>query len=55
MKSITNLIVCDYVKFVPISILHEAPKEVPIRFDEYNFSEVYSAPKGGYGLFKKKY
>ena len=31
MKSITNLIVCDYVKFVPISILHEAPKEVPIR------------------------
>lgn len=27
MKSITNLIVCDYVKFVPISILHGLPKK----------------------------
>lgn len=51
MKSITNLIVCDYVKFVPISILHEAPKEVPIRFDEYNFSEVL--PKGVMDFLRK--
>lgn len=39
MKRITSLIVCDYVKFIPISILHEAPKQVPIRFDKNNFSD----------------
>lgn len=38
MKEITSLVVCDFVKFVPISILHEAPKNVPIRFDRNNFS-----------------
>lgn len=37
MKQITGLIVCNFVKFVPISILHEAPKNVPIRFDQNNF------------------
>lgn len=37
MKRITGLIVCDYVKFVPISILHEAPLNIPIRFDKDNF------------------
>ena len=40
MKRITPLIVCGYVKFVPISILHEAPKQVPIRFDQNNFSDL---------------
>ena len=40
MKKITPLIVCGYVKFVPISILHEAPKQVPIRFDQNNFSDL---------------
>lgn len=38
MKQITKLIVCDYVKFVPISILHEAPKHIPVRFDKDNFN-----------------
>ena len=39
MKKLTDLVVCDYVKFVPLSILHEAPKEIPIRFDKNNFSD----------------
>lgn len=38
MKKMTNLVVCNYIKFVPISILHEAPKQIPIRYDANNFS-----------------
>ena len=37
MKQHTSLVVCDFVKFIPISFLHEAPKEVPIMYDKDNY------------------
>lgn len=39
MKKVTPLIVCDFIKFVPSSLLHEAPKEIPIRFDPNGFRD----------------
>ena len=39
MKDNTSLIVCDFVKFVPIALVHEAPKDIPIRYDEHGFRD----------------
>lgn len=39
MKKIIKLVSCGFVKFVPISILHEAPQNIPIRFDKNNFND----------------
>lgn len=38
MKKNTNLVVCNFVKFVPITLLHEVSEYVPIRFDKDNFN-----------------
>lgn len=38
MKKNTSLVVCNFVKFVPITLLHEVPEYVPIRFDKDNFN-----------------
>ncbi len=38
MKNNTRLIVCDFLKFIPLSILHEAPTQIPIVHDENQFS-----------------
>ena len=43
MKDNTRLIVCNFIKFIPISLLHEAPKEIPIVYDENGFRK--SLPK----------
>ena len=45
-------LVKKYVKFVPVSILHEAPKEVPIRFDESGFRN--SLPENIMDFLRKK-
>lgn len=37
MKKNTSLVVCNFVKFVPITLLHEVSEYVPIRFDKDNF------------------
>lgn len=39
MKKVTPLIACDFIKFIPSSLLHEAPKEIPIRFDPNGFRD----------------
>lgn len=38
MKKNTSLVVCNFVKFVPITLLHEVSEYVPIRFDKDNFN-----------------
>lgn len=40
MKQCTALVVCNFVKFIPISYLHEAPKDVPIMYDKDNYENV---------------
>lgn len=37
MKESTILVVCNYVKYIPISYLHEAPMNVPITYDANNY------------------
>lgn len=37
MKKITRLVTCNFVKFVPITLLHEVSEYIPIRFDKDNF------------------
>lgn len=39
MKESTILVVCNYVKYIPISYLHEAPMNVPITYDANNYSK----------------
>lgn len=39
MKKVALLIACDFIKFIPSSFLHEAPKEIPIRFDPNGFRD----------------
>lgn len=39
MKDNTSLIVCDFIKFVPTALIHEAPKDIPIRYDEHGFRD----------------
>lgn len=40
MRQCTVLVVCNFVKFIPISYLHEAPKDVPIMYDKDNYENV---------------
>jgi predicted CopG family antitoxin len=44
MKESTMLIVCNYVKYIPISYLHEAPLNVPITYDANNYSKSLPEP-----------
>lgn len=44
MKESTILIVCNYIKYIPISYLHEAPLNVPITYDANNFSKSLPEP-----------
>lgn len=44
MKESTILIVCNYVKYIPISYLHEAPLNIPITYDANNYSEGLPEP-----------
>lgn len=44
MKESTVLIVCNYVKYIPISYLHEAPLNVPITYDANNYSKSLPEP-----------
>lgn len=37
MKRHTPLIVCGYVKFIPMSFLHEAPREIPVMYEKDNY------------------
>lgn len=52
MKNSTPLIVCDFVKFIPTSFIHEAPKDIPIVYDESGFRE--SLPEHLMTLIKNK-
>mgnify|MGYP000683035638 CR=1 FL=1 len=38
------LVVCNYVKYIPISYLHEAPMNVPITYDANNYSKSLPQP-----------
>lgn len=44
MKESTILVVCNYVKYIPISYLHEAPMNVPITYDANNYSKSLPQP-----------
>jgi len=44
MKGSTILIVCNFVKYIPISYLHEAPLNVPITYDANNYSKSLPEP-----------
>ena len=37
-------VVCNYVKYIPISYLHEAPMNVPITYDANNYSKSLPQP-----------
>lgn len=39
MKSLSPMVMADYVKFVPVSYLFERPKEIPILYSECGFSD----------------
>lgn len=52
MKDITPLIVCDFVKFIPTALIHEAPKDIPIRYDEHGFRN--SLPQSLMSYLKEK-
>lgn len=52
MKNSTPLIVCDFIKFIPISLIHEAPKDIPIVYDGNGFRE--SLPEHLMNLIKHK-
>ena len=51
MKKSTMLVVCNYVKYIPISYLHEAPQNVPITYDENNYGK--SLPQSIMEFLKK--
>ena len=44
MKESTILVVCNYVKYIPISYLHKAPMNVPITYDANNYSKSLPQP-----------
>ena len=52
MKNSTPLIVCDFIKFIPTSLIHEAPKDIPIVYDGNGFRE--SLPEHLMNLIKHK-
>ena len=52
MKESTAFVVTNFLKFIPISILHEAPKEVPIRYDKNGFKD--SLPDHVMKIIKEK-
>ena len=39
MKRNTPFIVCDFIKFIPTSLVHEAPKDIPIVYDQHGFRD----------------
>lgn len=51
MKHTTPLVATQFVKYVPISLIHEAPKELPILYSRDNFSSELS--KELYSFFYK--
>ena len=51
MKDSAFLVVCNYVKYVPISYLHEAPAQVPLTYDKDRFGK--SLPKPIMELLRK--
>lgn len=51
MKWTTPLVAKQFVKYMPISLLHEAPKELPIYYSPDNFSN--DLPKEIFDLFYK--
>ena len=44
MKKSTSLVVGNYVKYVPISYIHEAPKNIPFTYDLNNYSNCLPQP-----------
>lgn len=51
MKWTTPLVATQFVKYMPISLIHEAPKELPIHYSPDNFST--DLPKEIFDLFYK--
>ena len=51
MKDSTLLVACNYVKYVPISYLHEAPLQVPLTYDKDRFGK--SIPESIMELLRK--
>ncbi len=52
MKNSTPFIVCDFVKFIPTSLIHETPSDIPIVYDGNGFRE--SLPEHLMALIKHK-
>lgn len=52
MKETTPLVATQFIKYVPVSLIHEPPKELPILYSEDNFSSELSAEL--YDFFCKK-
>lgn len=51
MKWTTPLVATQFVKYMPISLIHEAPKDLPIHYSPNNFST--DLPKEIFDLFYK--
>lgn len=51
MKSCTFLVASQFIKFLPVSLLNEAPKDLPILYSENNFSDAF--PRELYEWFHK--
>lgn len=51
MKDSTLLVACNYVKYVPLSYLHEAPVQVPLTYDKNRFGK--SIPESIMELLRK--
>jgi len=51
MKNYTYLVASEYIKFLPVSLLHEAPHDLPIVYSENNFCDAF--PRELYEWFHK--
>lgn len=51
MKWTTPLVATQFVKYIPISLIHEPPKDLPIHYSPNNFSD--DLPKEIFDLFYK--
>lgn len=51
MKKCSLLVKKDYVKFFPLSLIHEPPKEIPVSYSKDNFK--YNLPQNILEYFKK--
>ena len=37
MKAVDSLVACEFIKFIPITLIHESPKDIPICYDKENY------------------